>query len=126
MSGEVGTSRGSHEQTLLSLRELEQLRLIERRLRRDGLRLEVRDRRADWPYQLVGLAAAAAGASVVALVAASAANPFTDLLFWLGALLILTSALIAVTPIRAAARRATLAGRPLARGRSWFRRRPGG
>lgn len=104
MSGEVGTSSGSHETTWLSLHERDQLRTIERRLRRDGLRLDVRDRVADWPFELAGLAAAATGASLVALTAAGAANPLTAPLVWLGAALVLLSALVAVTPIRAASR----------------------
>lgn len=106
MSGDLGTSRWSHEQAWLSTQELDQLRLIERRLRRDGLRLDVRDRVSDWPFELAGLAAASAGASLVALAAAAATNPLTAPLFWVGAALVLVSALVAVTPIRAAARRA--------------------
>lgn len=126
MSGEVGTSRWSHEQTWLSARERDQLRTIERRLRREGLRLDVRDRVADWPFELTGLAIAAAGATLVAIVAAGAANPLATPKFWLGAVLVLFSALVAVTPMRAAARRCI---RPLLQvlvAAGWFRRRPSG
>jgi hypothetical protein len=130
VSGDVGTSRWSHEQTWLSSHERDELRVIERRLRRDGLRLDVRDRMSDWPFELAGLAAAAAGASIVALTAAAASNPVTAPLFWLGAALVLASALVAVTPIRSASRRAVGAAvRAAVRAGNvrWrFRRRPVG
>lgn len=126
MWGEVGTSRWSHEQAWLSERERDDLRAIERRLRREGLRLDVPDRVADWPYELTGLAVAAGGASLVAIAAAGAANPLTAPLFWLGALMVLFSAIVAVTPIRAAARSCLRAGLRAGGSRRWFRRRPTG
>ena len=98
-------TRWSHEQTWVSPSEREALRSIERRLRRDGLRIEVRDREADWPYQLAAIALAAAGASLVTMVASSGGSLVSAPMLWIGAVLLLASALVGVTPVRAVSRR---------------------
>lgn len=126
MSMARDATRWSHEQTWVSATEREALRSIERRLRRDGLRLDVRDRFADWPYQLAGLVLTAGGASAVTVGAAAAANPLTGPLVWLGAALLLMGALVAVTPIRASTRRGVRWVMRRTHPSAWFRRAPGG